>query len=69
MSQYTDTSKNTKTWAVSQYTDTSKNTKTWAVSQHIDTRKNSQATLKQPDYIKTVMSCTIRYVETVFMQL
>ena len=41
MSQHTDTSKNTKAWAVSQHTDTSKNTKAWAVSQHTDTSKNT----------------------------
>ena len=43
MSQHTDTSKNTKAWAVSQHTDTSKNTKAWAMSQHTDTSKNIKA--------------------------
>ena len=40
---HTDTSKNTKAWAVSQHTDTSKNIKAWAVSQHTDTSKNTKA--------------------------
>ena len=36
-SQHTDTSKNTKAWAVSQHTDASNNTKAWVVPQHTDT--------------------------------
>ena len=43
VSQYADTSKNTKAWAVSQHTDTSKNTKARAGSQHAYTSKNTKA--------------------------
>ena len=43
MSKHTDTSKNTKHWAVSQRTDTSKNTEAMAVSQHTGTSKNTDA--------------------------
>ena len=46
MLQHTDTSKNTKAWAVPQHTDTSKNTQAWAVSQQIDASQNTKATLK-----------------------
>ena len=42
MPQHTDTSKNTKAWAVSQHTDTSKN-KAWAVFQHTEISKNTKA--------------------------
>ena len=45
MSQHTDTSKNTKAWAVSQHTDTSKNTKAWAVSRHTDWHQQEHQSL------------------------
>ena len=58
MSQHTDSSKNTKAWAVSQYTDTSKNTKDFG-SFTTYTSKNTKATLKHYTLHSYVMTVSI----------